>query len=226
MNGNVTKEGITRDLEAMAKVGIGGFQAFTVSGGIPQGVAEYLSPLWVELMHHAAREAGRLHLEFDIHNCMGWSSSGGSWITPEQSMQQVTWSESFVTGGRGVKLNLPTPPSVSNYYRDAFVLAFPSGNSSQKLARIQDWRIKANYPRAKKPAQVVAEDPDTNMEDLNGFTVDPDTVLDISKYMDQQGHLDWDAPEGTWTIIRFGHTSTGIKNHPAAGYGLGLECDK
>lgn len=226
MNGNVTKEGITRDLEAMAKVGIGGFQAFTVSGGIPQGVAEYLSPLWVELMHHAAREAGRLHLEFDIHNCMGWSSSGGSWITPEQSMQQVTWSESFVIGGRGVKLNLPTPPSVSNYYRDAFVLAFPSGNSSQKLARIQDWRIKANYPRAKKPAQVVAEDPDINMEDLNGFTVDPDTVLDISKYMDQQGHLDWDAPEGTWTIIRFGHTSTGIKNHPAAGYGLGLECDK
>ena len=30
MNGNISKEGITKDLEAMARVGIGGFQIFQV----------------------------------------------------------------------------------------------------------------------------------------------------------------------------------------------------
>lgn len=226
MNGNVTKEGITRDLEAMAKVGIGGFQAFMVSSGIPEGAAEYLSPLWIELMQHAAQEAGRLDLEFAMNNCMGWSTSGGSWITPELSMQQVTWSESFVTGGARINLVLPQPSSNSDYYRDTFVLAFPSGNSLQKPARIQDWRIKANYPRTKRPAQASTEDPDKNEEEPTGFIVDPDKVLDISGYMDRQGRLNWDAPAGAWTILRFGHTSTGITNFPAAGKGLGLECDK
>ena len=36
----------------------------------------------------------------------------------------------------------------------------------------------------------------------------------------------WDAPEGNWTIIRFGYTSTGATNGPATKEGTGLECDK
>jgi hypothetical protein len=97
INGNVTKDGITRDLEAMAEVGIGGFQAFSAYMDIAAGPADYLSPLWIELMQHASNESIRLGLEFDMHNCMGWSSSGGSWITPELSMQQLVWSEAKVT---------------------------------------------------------------------------------------------------------------------------------
>src|SRR5262245_53617979 len=49
MNGNVTKEGITLDLESMARVGIGGFQNFDAGTGIPKGPIEYLSPQWLEL---------------------------------------------------------------------------------------------------------------------------------------------------------------------------------
>ena len=37
MNGNVTKEGITADLEAMAAIGIGGAHIFDVRIGIPKG---------------------------------------------------------------------------------------------------------------------------------------------------------------------------------------------
>src|SRR5262249_43699157 len=39
-------------------------------------------------------------------------------------------------------------------------------------------------------------------------------------------HLAWDVPPGNWTILRFGHTTTGKSNHPAPEGGLGLECDK
>lgn len=126
MNGNVTAEGITRDLEAMARVGVGGVQMFDVGTGIPKGPVATLSPEWVRLVEHAAKEADRLGLSFTMHNCPGWSSSGGPWITPELGMQQLVWTETAVTGGRPIEVVLPRPLTKLDYYRDAFVLAFPS----------------------------------------------------------------------------------------------------
>jgi len=125
MNGNITADGITRDLEAMQRVGVGGFQIFQVGTGIPKGPVDYGSPEHMKLLEHAAREALRLGLEFDMHNCPGWSSSGGPWNTPEYAMQQLVWTETYVDGGRRVSLTLPRPPALLNYYRDIAVLACP-----------------------------------------------------------------------------------------------------
>ena len=44
--------------------------------------------------------------------------------------------------------------------------------------------------------------------------------------MDRDGRITWDVPAGKWLLLRFGHTTTGVENHPAPGAGLGLECDK
>ena len=126
MNGNITAEGITMDLEAMKRVGIRGFQIFQVGTGIPKGPVDYSSAEHTRLLHHAAKEAERLGMEFDIMNCPGWSSSGGPWITPELSMKQFTWSETLVQGGQRVTARLKQPLTKLGYYRDAFVLAFPA----------------------------------------------------------------------------------------------------
>ena len=98
INGNVTREGITADLEAMKRVGIGGAQIFNVSEDIPDGLAPFMSPQWLELFHHAASEAKRLGMELCFHNCAGWSSSGGPWVKPQHAMQTVVTSELHVTG--------------------------------------------------------------------------------------------------------------------------------
>src|SRR5215203_1726513 len=74
MNGHVTKEGITLDLEAMKQIGIGGVFQYDGGIGIPKGPVAYHSAEWLELKKHALREAGRLGLEFTIHNCPGWSA--------------------------------------------------------------------------------------------------------------------------------------------------------
>ena len=136
MNGNVTKEGITLDLEKMKEVGIGGFQIFDVGQGIPQGPVKYLSPEWLELMQWAAKEADRLGLEYDVHNCPGWSSTGGPWVTPEYGMQNLVWSEAAVTGGTRVTITLTQPSTNLNYYRDAFVLAFPNPPADTQPVRV------------------------------------------------------------------------------------------
>jgi hypothetical protein len=135
MNGNVTKAGITLDLEAMARVGIGGFQNFDAGTGIPKGPIIYLSSEWLELKKHAISEANRLGLEFTMHNCPGWSSSGGPWITPELSMQEVTWSELVVEGGKAIQVKLPRPLTRLKTYKDIAVLAFRSQHGERPLKK-------------------------------------------------------------------------------------------
>ena len=136
MNGNVTKEGITLDLEAMQRVGLGGFQNFDAGTGIPEGPVKYLSPEWLELKKHAIQEADRLGLEFTMHNCPGWSSSGGPWITPELAMQQLSWSESSIRGGRRTKIKLATPFTNLGHYRQVAVLTFPAPAGEAPLQQL------------------------------------------------------------------------------------------
>ena len=64
----------------------------------------------VRVKAHAVKEAARLGIDYVMHNCPGWSSSGGPWITPEYSMQKLTWSEIEVVGGEQIDtlcLSLP-----------------------------------------------------------------------------------------------------------------------
>lgn len=136
MNGNVTADGITRDLEAMARVGVGGVQMFDVGVGIPQGPAAVLSPLWVKLVRHAVSECDRLGISFTLHNCPGWSSSGGPWITPELGMQQLVWSEAAVKGGGAVDVQLPQPLVRLGHYRDALAVAIPASAADTAQGQI------------------------------------------------------------------------------------------
>ncbi|MCX7006125.1 MAG: glycosyl hydrolase, partial [Kiritimatiellaeota bacterium] len=126
LSGNLTREGITADLEAMARVGIGGALYMEVDQGAPKGPADFAGPLWRDLFKHACNEAHRLGLEINMNNDAGWCGSGGPWITPELSMQKVVWSELALVGGKKFEGVLPQPETVKDFYRDIAVLAFPT----------------------------------------------------------------------------------------------------
>jgi len=51
-------------------------------------------------------------------------------------------------------------------------------------------------------------------------------VIDLSKLVRSDGSLEWAAPPGQWTILRFGYTTTAQTNHPAVPEGTGWEVDK
>jgi hypothetical protein len=125
-DGNMTPEGAVADLQAMRRVGIRGVLIMEVDQGIPQGPVRFLSPRWRELFRVVLREATRLGIQVDMNNDGGWSGSGGPWITPELSMQVVTWSETNVAGPRHLVASLPQPRKLRDYYRDIAVLAFPA----------------------------------------------------------------------------------------------------
>ena len=125
MSGNMTKAGITKDLESINSVGIGGVLLFNVTQGIPIGPIKFNSPEHIDLIRHMASEAERLGLSFGVHNCDGWTSSGGPWITPDISMKKVVWSETFASGG-AVDIALPQPDSFKGYYEDIATIAYPA----------------------------------------------------------------------------------------------------
>lgn len=131
-NGNVTREGITADLEAMARVGVGGAQIFDVAPGIPAGPVDYGSTEWLALVRHAAAESARLGIELCMHNCAGWSSSGGPWVKPEHAMQMLVSSETRARGPSRFDAKLPQPETRMGFYRDIAVLAFPTPAAEAK----------------------------------------------------------------------------------------------
>jgi len=223
INGNVSREGITADLEAMKRVGIGGAQIFHVDVGVPPGSVPYMSSQWREMVQHAAREANRLGLELCLHNCAGWSSSGGPWIRPEHAMQVLVWTEKRVRGPSSLSESLPQPTTRLGFYRDIAVLAFrtPEGELSGegKGLRIQNIRAKAAFDRADRLQPDLSPTPP-------GLSIPRDGIIDLTDKLQAAGRLDWNVPEGEWTILRIGHTPTGKDNHPAPPEGRGLECDK
>jgi len=111
---NITKEGITKDLEWMKRAGIAGFQLADVSMGSGQAVDTKIAfgtPEWLDAVRHAASEADRLGLEMAIFSSAGWSETGGPWVKPEQAMKKLVWSETAVEGPRSFIGKLPQPPS-------------------------------------------------------------------------------------------------------------------
>ncbi len=130
MDKAITREGITRDLESMKEQGIVAVTLLNVGlfGGQDLGVRQvpFDSPEWYDMFRFALEEADRLGLVMGIHNCDGWSTSGGPWITPENSMKHYVWSHTGVTGGKPISLRLNQPVGKMDFYRDVAVFAYPS----------------------------------------------------------------------------------------------------
>ena len=226
-DGTLSREGVTADLEAMRRAGIRGVIIMEVNQGTAPGPVEFMSPAWREMWKHVGAEAHRLGIDIDMNAGPGWSGSGGPWMKPEDSMQQVVWSATEVAGPASLAITLAQPTTRHDYYRDLAVLAFPTPEGNAKIARTAE---KALYRRgyfSSQPfnAQIIPM-PADYPEPSAGEVIPEARLLNLSKRMDQAGLLTWEVPEGRWTIFRFGFTTTGALTKPAPKPGLGLECDK
>ncbi len=239
MDGNLSREGITADLEAMSQAGIGGVILMEVDVGVPKGPVRFMSEPWRALFKHAVIEAERLGLQMTLNAGPGWTGSGGPWVKVEQSMQHLVASETKVTGGQRFQGALPQPqprppffgpvpaelePMRNGFYRDVAVLAFPTPPDGPGIADLDDKALYVRAPYSSQPGvkpymPAPAEDPTLP-------AIARGSLVDLTNRLDPNGRLTWDVPEGEWTILRFGRTTTGANTRPAPQPGLGFECDK
>jgi hypothetical protein len=150
MNGVVSREGITADLEAFQRAGLGGVQNFQI-GGPNQALADdpsvqIGSEKWRDLLRHAMDECARLGLSFGTHNCPGWSSSAFPDVKPEDSMQKLVWTETKASGPASLSLKLKHPKSDPKlkFYRDIAVLALPDTPAPAPVESVIDLTAKMN----------------------------------------------------------------------------------
>ena len=217
LDGNITSNGITLDLEAMKRAGIGGVLYMETDQGAPRGPAKFGGPLWRDLFKHICAEANRLGIEVNMNNDAGWCGSGGPWITPELSMQRIVWTETNVSGPLHFDAVLPQAKAVKDYYGDIAVFAYPTPASNYVISHISG---KSSATKEEIPLRAT-------FPSLAADAVVPqDKVVNLTSKLGKDGRLVWDAPAGQWTVLRLGHTTTGKDNHPAPIDGRGLECDK
>ena len=152
-NGNVTETGITKDIEWMKRVGIGGFQLVDVASGNGQVVEPKINfgtEEWYHAVKHSADLAKQNDLEMSIFSCAGWSEAGGPWVTQQMAMKRLVWSETDVAGGRAFAGKLAEPPSNegpvrdsgaggmagSHFYMDSAVIAYRTPAEAMSMAML------------------------------------------------------------------------------------------
>lgn len=220
LNGNVTKEAITKDLEAMKSKNFQGAMIFDAGGhnqrgnkDIPAGPL-YGSDEWIDLFVFALDEARRLGLEIGFNIQSGWNL-GGPNVGIEYAAKQLTYSETKVQGGKKITQLLDLPPNFE-LYEEIAVLAFPISTEAIAKERINYLDYKLGFHELGGSAPDTRFLLDNATQPQNGrkendepvYIVNKEAVIDISSFMDEKGILEWDTPDGEWNIMRIGYTCT------------------
>ena len=121
MDGEVSLDGIKKDLEWMDAVGIAGFHQFDAGGvNMPKAAPfkrPYLSDSWKEAFRYAMAKADSLGMEITVASAPGWSSTGGPWVSPEDAMKKLEW-QTIETEGGNIDIQLPELQKITGPYRD------------------------------------------------------------------------------------------------------------
>jgi hypothetical protein len=234
MDGNLSREEMTKDLESMKEVGISNLIFLEVGIGVPRGPVDFMSEEWQDLYVHAVREAERLGIKILLGAGPGWCGSGGPWVKPEESMKHLVFSETGIEGNKKVDIELPIPEQRSTvwhqmkdpYYEDVAVYAIPN-SAVPVIADINEKALYERDPYSSKPNVKPYLPALANYDEpANSKVLDPSEIMNVTEYLQPNGHLVWDAPKGQWTIIRMGKRVTGASSRPAPEPAIGLESNK
>jgi hypothetical protein len=202
LDGAVSKEGLTKDLEEMTEKGIAGALIFDCGSGghdSPKGPA-FMSDEWREYFRFAVQEAGRLGIEIGVNICSGWDA-GGPWVEREDAVKTFVWSETNVEGPTSFHGNLKQP----------------------QLRRLQ------GYDFAMEPQDWYRDISVTACSVGDDGLWDMKKAVDLTAAM-SEGTLEWTIPDGKWTILRLGYRmSQAITKYSSSAYTsserLGWEID-
>ena len=243
MDGNQNRDEMTADLEAMARAGIGKVVFLEVNIGVPRGPVNFMSEEWQDNFVHAVKTTKRLGIELILGTGPGWAGSGGPWVKPEDSMQHLVAGVTEISGPKSFKskIAVPKPPKPNyfagmseqwikvreDWYEDVSVLAFPTPSDDVVIDQLDLKTLKETQPYSiwKHIPRYVRSDA-TYKELKEESVINQDMIIDLSNLMSADGTLEWEVPEGNWTIMRFVSRTTGQTTRPAPTPGHGFETDK
>ena len=151
MGGNVRKDGLRLDLEAIRDAGISGVQLFHIGdrgSGVWPGCENTQTPClsagWDDLVSFLGDECKRLGLALTVQNCPGWSQSGGPWVDLDHCQRDIRMARRDFSGGD--EYRLPEIPAkfrdANSDWRDVCVLAFPTPEGDSEDGILKPERVE------------------------------------------------------------------------------------
>ena len=215
----LTKEGITAEMEAYKKAGLGGLEITPIYGvlGYEDQFVEYLTPQWMELLIHTLEEAERLHLGIDMATGTGWPF-GGPWVSDKDACKNLQYNTYDLKGGKRLKekiefIQQPFLRAVGNQIyevHESFSTekTIALGTRKEPLARVDPKQISISdlvQPvSANKNLQALALDQVIFERPLRLVTLvaysEQGAIINLKEKVTSEGRLDWVAPEGTWKL--------------------------
>ncbi len=177
MNGNITEDGIAKDIEWMRRVGIGGLQNFDASLMTPKVVDKrlvYMTPEWKKAFRFAADRADAAGLELAIAASPGWSETGGPWVKPEDGIKKLSFSHVDIVGGKRFAGKIAQPPAATGPFQtlvESDVLGLEQG----KKAALEAYHDVALFAVPLTPTSRLAN---AKVQDGAGQTVDAAILAD------------------------------------------------
>ena len=169
ISGNISEEGVVRDLHAMKRAGIN--RAFIGNIGQDGLYTErnvlMMSDEWWKILHTALKTASELDIEIGIFNSPGWSQSGGPWVKPDEAMRYLASAQIEVEGPRHIETTIAAPAAD---FEDVRTIAYPA---PEEYASRPDAAIKTDFA-ADNAAAIADGDPAT------GITLPADRVNTIT----------------------------------------------
>lgn len=208
-HGNVvTKEGITAEMEAYQRAGIGGLEITPIYGvyGKEEKFVDFLSPEWVELLMHVLREAERLDMGIDMATGTGWPF-GGPWVSDKDACKSLRYRVFEVKGGSrlGEKVEFIQQPYLrlvgNNIYTPGpgpgdVTRVFDTGTIT--IADVTD-PVSRNGNLQQLAIDQVQFEKRLPLRCLMAYGSQGQTI-DLTGRVDSTGNLQWTAPRGNWTL--------------------------
>lgn len=101
MGGQVTKAGIEKDLDWFVRMGITSATIFGMAdatvpwakriANVPTGGMHPYDDEWWRLVKFACAEGKKRGIDIGLHNCPGYTSTGGRWIPPRLAMRKLVF---------------------------------------------------------------------------------------------------------------------------------------
>ena len=189
LNGNVDEPTITRDLEAMRQLGVGGFLMFDARGYhddqnhvlMPPARMEFMSPRWRRRVKFALGEANRLGLQASINLSSSAGALKGPWKVGDDAPKRLCWTTRELSGPQRFHWELKSPPG--KRFWEVALLAVRHDEPASSGTNAESWQ------------EIIRTLPVRSAEK---------DVVDLSAKVDAQGRLAWDVPPGQWALLRFG----------------------
>src|SRR5699024_2957181 len=198
----VDEENLSSDLEQLKEVNIGGVEITPIYGvvGYEDQFIDYLSSDWMDMLEHTLREGERLGLGIDMATGTGWPF-GGPWTEQEHASKNLRFKTLDIEGGQQIQRDLtyiqePMLGMIGKRFND------PDQKQSDKQdLTIEDIKepVSANENLQALAIRQLRYDKPLPIQAVMAYS-DEGEIIDLTRNVDEDGELSWQAPEGSWTL--------------------------